>query len=139
MQAGDWMIREVITISPQDKLAYAKLKMLRHNIGALPVVDSQRKLLGILTMRDLDLTGGDLNSLNVSDLMTRDLIVVQESTPLKQVIELMLSTGIQRIPVVDPGGKLMGLVTQTCVIRAALEILRKLENAQDKDTDSVPG
>ena len=51
----------------------------------------------------------------VSDLMTRTLIKAKETTPLRWIVEKMIKTGIQRIPVVNEKSKLLGLVTQTCV------------------------
>jgi CBS domain-containing protein len=48
------------------------------------------------------------------------LIKAKETTPLRWVVEQMIKTGIQRIPVVDDKSKLLGLVTQTSVIKAAL-------------------
>jgi CBS domain-containing protein len=118
--ARDVMIKEVHTIAADKKVAYARLMMLRHNIGALPVVDDNRVVVGIITQRDVDLAGADVSDLIVSDLMTRDLIKAKETTPLRWIVERMIETGIQRIPVVDKSSKLLGLVTQTSVIKAAL-------------------
>ena len=118
--ARDVMIRDVHTIAPDKKVAYACLVMLRHNIGALPVVDTNNAVVGIITQRDLDLAGADVSDLLVSDLMTRSLIKAKETTPLRWIVERMIKTGIQRIPVVDEKSKLHGLVTQTSVIKASL-------------------
>jgi len=71
--ARDIMIKGVLTITADRKVAYARLIMLRHNVGALPVVDEENVLLGIITKRDIDLAGADVSDLLVSDLMTRPL------------------------------------------------------------------
>jgi len=118
--ARDIMIKGVLTITADRKVAYARLLMLRHNVGALPVVDEAGILLGIITQRDIDLAGADVSDLLVSDLMTRSLIKAKESTTLRWIVEKMIKTGLQRIPVVDEKSKLLGLVTQTTVIKAAL-------------------
>ena len=118
--ARDIMIKGVFTITPDRKVANARLIMLRHNVGALPVVDEANVLLGIITQRDIDLAGADVSDLLVSDLMTRSLVKAKESTTLRWIVEKMIKTGLQRIPVVDENGKLLGLVTQTTVIKAAL-------------------
>jgi len=118
--AKDVMIKDLHTISEDRKVAFARLMMLRHNIGALPVVDSKNVLVGIITQRDIDLAGADVSDLLVSDLMTRSLIKARETTSLRWIVEQMIKTGIQRIPVVDENSKLLGLVTQTSVIKAAL-------------------
>ena len=118
--AGDVMISDVFTVKGESRVAYARLIMLRHSIGALPVVDSSDVLVGIITQRDIDLAGEGVSDLLVSDLMTRTLIKAKKSTPLHWIAERMIKTGIQRIPVVNEKSKLLGLVTQTCVIKAAL-------------------
>ena len=118
--ARDIMIKGVLTITADRKVAYARLIMLRHNVGALPVVDEAGVLLGIVTQRDIDLAGADVSDLIVSDLMTRSLVKAKESTTLRWIVEKMIKTGLQRIPVVDEKSKLLGLVTQTTVIKAAL-------------------
>lgn len=118
--ARELMIRDVHTITPDRKVAYARLIMLRHNVGGLPVVDDENVLLGIITHRDIDLAGADVSDLIVSDLMTRTLIKAKETTTLRWIVEKMIKTGLQRIPVVDENSKLLGLVTQTTVIKAAL-------------------
>lgn len=118
--ARDVMIKEIRTVSADRKVAFARLMMLRHNIGALPVVDDKHVLVGIITQRDIDLAGSDISDLLVSDLMTRSLVKANESTPLRWIVEQMIKTGIQRIPVVDENSRLLGLVTQTSVIKAAL-------------------
>jgi len=118
--ARDVMIKDVHTVSENRKVAFARLMMLRHNIGALPVVDDKRVLVGIITQRDIDLAGSDVSDLLVSDLMTRSLVKANETTPLRWIVEQMIKTGIQRIPVVDGDSRLLGLVTQTSVIKASL-------------------
>lgn len=118
--ARDIMLKGVLTITSEKKVAYARLIMLRHNVGALPVVDEANVLLGIITQRDIDLAGADVSDLLVSDLMTRSLVKAKESTTLRWIVEKMIKTGLQRIPVVDEKSKLLGLVTQTTVIKAAL-------------------
>jgi len=118
--ARDIMIKDVRTITADRKVAYARLIMLRHNVGALPVVDENGVLLGIITQRDIDLAGADVSDLLVSDLMTRSLVKAKESTTLRWIVEKMIKTGLQRIPVVDEKSRLLGLVTQTTVIKAAL-------------------
>ncbi len=121
--AKDVMIRKIHTINPKKRIALARLQMLRHGVGALPVVDGERRLVGIITLRDIDLAGEASCNLAVEDLMTSDLITGREDTTISEVAETMLKTGIQRIPIVDEESRLVGLVTQTIVIRAAKKLL----------------
>ncbi len=113
----DIMIRNVRKINPEEKIALAWLRMLRYGIGALPVVKDDNTLIGMLTMRDIDFAGPDIKNLFVKNLMTKDnLITATETNTLTQVADMMITTGLQRIPVVDDKGKLIGLVTQSVII-----------------------
>ncbi len=116
LQAQDIMIQEVQVTSPHDLVAAAKLKMMRCNVGGLPVVD-EKKLVGIITHRDILLAGGEALGLKVDDLMSKDLKVVEKNTPIMDITRIMADKGYQRIPVVDDGN-LIGLITQSSLIRA---------------------
>jgi CBS domain-containing protein len=116
LKAQDIMIDEVYVTSPLDLVAAAKLKMMRCNVGGLPVVDD-KKLVGIITHRDILLAGGEALVLKVEDLMSKDLLIAEIDTPIMDVTKIMADTGYQRIPVVE-NGNLMGLITQSSLIRA---------------------
>lgn len=119
--AKDIMIEEVQIISPGDLIAAAKLKMMRNNVGGLPVVDGER-LVGIITHRDILLAGGESLGLKVEELMSKDLKVAGPDTTLLEIVKIMVDEGYQRIPVVKDG-KLIGLVTQSSIIRAVADIV----------------
>ncbi len=123
--AKDVMIRDIYTIHPTQRVALARLRMLRHGIGALPVVDKDNRLQGIITLRDIDLAGTEAVSLLVVDLMTTILKTGFADTPLLTIVETMLNTGIQRIPIVNSKNRLIGLVTQTTVIRTMKKALEQ--------------
>ncbi|MFH0897908.1 MAG: CBS domain-containing protein [Candidatus Bathyarchaeota archaeon] len=111
------MIRNVRTIEPEDTVALARLKMLRHGVGALPVINKDNILVGILTMRDIEFAGPGIMNLSVNSLMTREnLVTISETTTLTEVADIMINTGLQRLPVVDQDRHLIGLVTQSVVI-----------------------
>jgi IMP dehydrogenase len=115
----DVMIKKVYTIGPEEKIALARLKMLRYGVGALPVVKEDNTLMGMLTLRDISLSGTNIGNLQVKDLMTKNnLITGTESTKLIEIIDMMSKTGIQRIPIIDAVGKLIGLMTQSVLIRS---------------------
>ncbi len=115
------MVKEVRTITEDKKVALARLVMLRHNVGGLPVLDKGGKLVGIITQRDIDFAGLDISDLRVGDLMTSALIKGKETTTFRDIVEWMVKTGIQRIPITDDDDRLVGLVTQTSVIRAVVK------------------
>jgi CBS domain-containing protein len=121
LKAKNLMIETVQTISPTDLIAAAKLKMMRSNVGGLPVVDDG-KLVGIITHRDILLAGGEAVGLKVEELMSKNLRTAEPDTSLLEIIKIMVDEGYQRIPVVQ-NGKLIGLVTQSSVIRAIAELV----------------
>jgi CBS domain-containing protein len=114
--AEDIMIKDLYVTSRNDVVAAAKLKMMRCNVGGLPVVN-KGKLVGIITHRDVLLAGGEALGLKVDDLMSKDLMVAERSTPILEITKIMADKGYQRIPVVD-NGILVGLITQSSLIRA---------------------
>jgi CBS domain-containing protein len=120
--AKDIMIKNVHTINSDSKIALARLKMLRHNIGGLPVADADGKLVGMITLRDIDLAGSDISGLLVGELMSQDLVTCRSDTDVKEIACRMVETGIQRIPVINDENKLLGLVTQTSIIKAAKDV-----------------
>ncbi len=116
LQAQDIMIEDIHVTSPNDLVAAAKLKMMRCNVGGLPVVDD-KKLVGIITHRDVLLAGGEALGLKVGDLMSKDLYVADKDTPIMDITKVMADKGYQRIPVAE-NGVLVGLITQSSLIRA---------------------
>jgi CBS domain-containing protein len=121
LKARDIMIEELITANTEDIVATAKLKMVRKGIGGLPVLDDKR-LVGIITHRDIVLTGENVMGLRVGDIMTKEVKTVDTGTALKDVVKLMGKTGYQRIPVVERE-TLVGMITQSCIINALAERL----------------
>lgn len=121
LKAKNVMIETVQTISPTDLIAAAKLKMMRSNVGGLPVVDDG-ELVGIITHRDILLAGGEAVGLKVEELMSKNLRTAEPDTSLLEIIKIMVDEGYQRIPVIK-NGKLIGLVTQSSVIRAIAELI----------------
>ena len=123
--AKDIMLKDVRTIGPDEKLALARLIMIRQGVGGLPVVKEDKVLVGILTQRDIDFAGENILTLSVKDLMTkRNLVTATEKTNLLELADTMIRTGIQRIPVINEANRMVGLVTQSVVIRAFRELFK---------------
>lgn len=121
LHAQDIMITDVVISSPEDLVAAANLKMVRANIGGVPVIKDD-KLVGLITHRDILLAGGEALKLKVEDLMSKDLVVVNKDTHIKDISKIMADTGYQRIPVVEEN-RMIGLITQSCIIRAVADYL----------------
>lgn len=122
IKARDIMIKDVVTAGPGDVLAVARLKMMRLGVGGLPVIEGN-KLVGIITHRDTVLAGEKAMNLRVKDIMTSDVLTIEEETSLREIVLIMKNTGYQRLPVVE-NGKLVGLVTQSCIISALADFFR---------------
>ena len=92
--------------------------MSEYRIGGIPVVDQNRLLIGIVTNRDLRFEK-DMNRL-VDEVMTKkeNLITTQQSTNLEAAAEILQRHKIEKLPVVDSEGRLVGLVTYKDITKA---------------------
>ena len=117
----------VYVVSPNDTLAAARNMMIRHGIRRLVVIDEQEKPIGILTASDIlsALMGRyqsvPLDSILVGDVMSRDVITIEPTKSIKTAAKLMIKHNIGGLPVVDPTGKLIGIITKTDMLRAFYE------------------
>ena len=104
------MIRNPITLQPSATLREAVALMGRFRISGVPVVDGVGKLVGIITNRDLQFERQLDRPLN--DAMTRDgLITAPVGTSLDEAEQIMGKHRIEKLPVVDAAGTLIGLIT----------------------------
>ena len=104
------LIIDPVTLYPDSTIGEA-LKLMRENkIGGIPIVDAQHKLVGILTNRDLRFETNSNNK--VSTVMTKEnLITAPEGTDLKKAELIFKKNKIEKLPVVNKSGKLIGLIT----------------------------
>lgn len=107
-KAETGVVIDPVTIGPQQPLSDALALMRRHNISGLPVV-SEGRLVGMLTNRDLRFERN--LSQPVSALMTKELITVPEGTDIETSKQLLHENRIEKLLVVDPAGRLRGLIT----------------------------
>ncbi|MEQ1553048.1 MAG: IMP dehydrogenase [Ferruginibacter sp.] len=104
------LILDPITLSPDATVGEALMLMRENKIGGIPIVNTQHKLVGILTNRDLRF---EINKkTKVSEVMTKEnLITAPEGTDLKKAELIFRKNKIEKLPVVNKQGKLIGLVT----------------------------
>jgi CBS domain-containing protein len=120
-KCSDVMTREPVCCEPGDPVARAADMMRQHDVGSLPVVESKSdgRLVGIVTDRDLvtKVVAGnrDVKSATVRDAMTPNPLSVKESDDLDRAMSLMKDRQVRRMPVVDDGGRLSGIIAQADV------------------------
>lgn len=128
MTAEDLMQRHVVTASAQESLRDAVQRMHCEHIHCLVVAPEHRgQGIGVLTGKDVvKLLGHEpmhvLEELKVADVMTRPAICVQKDLAISECIELMRSSGIRRVPVLE-GSKLVGILSCTDVFQAVAATL----------------
>ena len=112
------MTTNVITIDPDATVDDACAMLLRHHISGLPVVDSDRRLVGIISERDLLELFSDSSCEThfISKYMPRKVLTVTEDDHLTDVVDLFVRQGFRRIPVVC-GDKLVGVISRRDLIR----------------------
>jgi IMP dehydrogenase len=104
------MITKPVTLAPSDSLADAWRMMEQYHISGVPIVDEERRLVGILTNRDIRFeTGGEKR---IADLMTsKGLVTAPIGTTLEEAKAILHRHKIEKLPIVDEGGILKGLIT----------------------------
>lgn len=140
MKVKEIMIQEVETVSPETPLKDAARLLAVNHFSGLPVVDSDRNVLGVLSEADILVKEGrpeerhgllhwlldpddpslhdKLEAKTAGEAMTAPAITIPDGRPVREAANEMLERGINRLPVVDGEGKLVGLVTRGDLIRA---------------------
>lgn len=109
-RAENGMIYDPVVINPEATVADALNLMKQNHIGGIPVVDEKRCLIGIVTNRDLRFI--DNPNIHVREIMTKEnLITTPSGTDLVQAANLLKRHKIEKLPVVDQNGILVGLIT----------------------------
>ncbi len=109
------MIVDPITMKPQNKIYEAKEVMKKFGISGLPIVDDNKKLVGILTNRDIRFE--TRMNLSIDEAMTKDLITVPLGTSLEEAEKLFHKHKIEKILMVDKDNHLKGLITYKDILK----------------------
>jgi CBS domain-containing protein len=140
-RVGDVMSRHVTTVTPDTPLRTVVDQLIRRGVKALPVVDGERRILGIITGGDLLRRGklgvrlslhGTLDQAELTaqvkqlessgrtarSVMTTNPWTVTADASLDEAIHALVRHGIKRLPVVEDGGRLVGIVSRTDLLRA---------------------
>src|SRR3990172_1320230 len=135
MRVGQWMTKNPVTVSPKETIVLARAIIRQRGIRRLPVMDGDR-LVGIVTDRDLrEAWASDANTLStqelhylleripVRDVMSAPVVTVAPETPLENAITILQEKKIGGLPVLSDG-QLVGILTETDVLRAFTQVLR---------------
>jgi len=142
------MTREPTTVGADTTLKRAAEVLTGHQISALPVLDEHQRLCGVVSEADLirhaflrdprahllrSSPGAGSPAQVVCDVMTSPAITVHESTDVADVAELMTSTSVKSLPVIDDEGQLVGVVSRSDLIRVRARADQQIE----RDVDSM--
>lgn len=119
------MTKNPVTISPESSITEARALMNKKNIGKLPVIDKNNKLVGILTKNDMakaapsDATTLDmfeigyiLSKITVEKVMAKNVITVPDTEVVENAAKIMVDNGIGCVPVVS-GDLVVGIITES--------------------------
>lgn len=108
--------------SPETSIREAARLMAEHNVGSIPVVDREGRLVGIFTERDLTrlVARGESLEKPLKEAMTPNPVTAHPDDPLPLLAYKMMEHNIRHIPVVDEQGKLLGVVSIRRVLRHML-------------------
>lgn len=151
MKARDVMVSPVITVKPSASVKEVAKTFLERRISAVPVVDDQGRVIGIVSEGDLmhrseagterqrswwllGLTGDEAlaaeytkaHARKVADVMTRNVITAPPDTPLHEIAALLEKNSIKRVPIVN-NGQLVGIVSRANLIQAVASARPMLE------------
>jgi CBS domain-containing protein len=157
MNARDVMVHDVVTVGPDEDVAKALQLLVDHDISALPVVDGERHVIGILSEADLlhrqqigtekhrawwleAVTPANVLALDyakshgrkVAELMSVDVISADEDKSLSELANILEKNRIKRVPILKDG-KLVGIVSRSNLIQALASAPSQPENDQLAD------
>jgi CBS domain-containing protein len=133
---GDVMTRDVVSVHPDTPLPEVVGAVLDRDFRALPVVDAEARLVGIITNGDLVSRGGlsarlellaalgqsgalpsEVERRTAAEIMTAPVVSIAPDTPLREAVHVMADKRIKRLPVIDAAGRLVGILSRVDVLR----------------------
>ena len=119
-EISDIMSTNVVTVGPDTTILEATNVLTRHDITGLPVVDRKKRLLGIVSEKDLlrlayglktHTYASDDSPKTVEDVMTKEVVAFDEEDLLSDVIKCLMDGDFRRVPILS-GGKLVGIISR---------------------------
>ena len=124
------MTKDPVTVTGEDLLIQARLKMQKGGFRRLPVV-SDGQLVGIITDRDVRQHAGYLDRTEVSAAMSKKPIAVTPATTVEAAAQLLLKQKIGGLPVVEKG-RLVGMITTSDILQAFLDVMGASEETSTR-------
>lgn len=135
MLISDWMTRDVITVEPDVSMMKASKILKEKQIRRLPVVDAGRKLIGIVTDRDIKEASPSkattldihelyylLSEIKVKDIMTIKPFTITPNNTIEKAALLMMEKRVGGLPVVDEQGVIVGIITESDIFKVLISI-----------------
>lgn len=139
----DVMARRVLLVEASSSAKNAARMMNKFGVSSL-IVSSEGDVVGILTERDIltrvVASGQDPEQVEVSEIMSEPIIVVNPDTPLKQAVQIMLMERIKKLPVMEKDEekiRLVGILSMTDIARIQPHLIENIKNLTGKDDSEM--
>lgn len=109
------LVRDVVTASPHQTIDSIWKSMCEMDISGIPIIDDGR-LVGIISRRDVRPIVKSDPGKRVNDVMTRDVVTASEDVKLEEAIDIMYENKIERLPVVNEKGSLIGIISMQNIL-----------------------
>lgn len=138
MNIQEIMTRHPRTCTADSPVQHAAQLMLDEDVGQIPVIDAQSRVIGVITDRDIVLrciaAGGDPQHTNVAACMTSPALTLRDDATLDECAHLMAREQVRRVPIIDADGAICGIVAQADIEATDARSLK----AQVAERVSVP-
>jgi CBS domain-containing protein len=123
MKVSELMTVGAACCCPRTNLAQATEMLCNSGCGALPVVDDKKRVIGIVTDRDMCIALGTRNrqpsDLFVEDVMTKNVFTCSPDEDVKRALAVMQTCMVRRLPIVGPDKTLRGVLSLSSIVRHA--------------------
>lgn len=140
VKAGDVMVTEVVSVTRKTPLDQVAAVMARHGISGVPVVEEGERVVGVISEKDFLTRMGEqdtetfmgvvaeclkglgcvavsIRGQNAEDIMTSPAVTVNEETSIREIANLLTEKNINRVPVINRKGHLVGIISRADIVR----------------------
>ena len=139
VKAGDAMVRKVVFVTRKTPLVQVAEAMARHGVSGVPVVEEGERVVGVISEKDFLTRMGEqdaktfmgvvaeclkgkgcvavpIRGQNAEDIMTSPAVTVNEETSIMEIANILTEKNINRVPVINQQGRLVGIITRADVV-----------------------